>query len=344
MRDTDKLREILGPALAGYLEGRPRDMPPGAGDPNAEAFARYRLVPKLLTGAGAPDLSGAFCGFASKAPIIVGAFAGDRILVEGGLLPIARVAAELGLPMVISEECLTPLDEITRLHSGALLQIIGAGPVERAQALAEKAAQAGAIGLVVTALAPVHPKPGFFPGGFDIKAETARRGLSPIGHAAGLAPPAPFPGWGWDELAGLVRHAGGLGLRVVLKGVMRPEDAAKAAEAGCAGIMVSNIGVRNLYRWAPAIGQLPAAAGAARGAAVALDGGVRNGGDVVVSLALGAQFATLVRPVVGALITGGEAGVRQLLGQLIDDTYTIMSWMGAARPADLDATQVISLN
>lgn len=343
MPDADKLTERLGPALAGYLEGRPRDMPAGAADPNVEAFARYRLLPRLLTGAGAPDLSGSFCGHLSRAPIIIGAFAGDRILAEAGVLPIARVAAELGLPLIISEECLTPLAEITAVHPAALLQIIGAGPLQRAVALAELAARAGAIGLVVTALAPVHPKPGFYPGGFDIKAETAQRGHSPIGHAAGTAPILPLPSWSWDDLRLVVEHAGKLGLQVVLKGVLRPEDAALAREAGCEGVMVSNIGVRNLYRWAPSISQLPAVAAAASGLGVALDGGVRNGGDVVVSLCLGAQFATLVRPVVRALITDGEPGVRALLGQLVDDVYTIASWMGADSIADFNATQVMSV-
>jgi isopentenyl diphosphate isomerase/L-lactate dehydrogenase-like FMN-dependent dehydrogenase len=105
--------------------------------------------------------------------------------------------------------------------------------------------------------------------------------------------------------------------------------------------MVSNLGVRQLARWMPAVDCLEAARKAApAGLSVVLDGGIRNGGDVIVVRALGADIATMVRPVVLALAGGGEAGVRALLTSLIDEVATIASWMGAARLADLGADSV----
>lgn len=318
-------------------------MPAGAIDPNEEAFAFYRLAPALLSGISATDLSSDFLGYQASAPVIIGAYAGDLILAEPGIMPIVWVAAELGLPLVISEECLTPLEEIAAHHRGTLLQLIAGGPLERAFVLTEKAATAGSIGIVVTALAPVHPMPGFHPGGFDIKAEIARRGLKTIGSAGGVGNMPAFPAWGWGDLAKLVEHAHGLGLKVVVKGVLRPADAQAANTAGCDGVMVSNLGVRQLYRWVPAIDQLTAVRDSAGGTPVMIDGGVRNGGDVVVALCLGASFATLVRPVVRALAGGGEPAVRDLLTSLIEETYTIAAWMGAGTPADLHVSQVVRI-
>lgn len=331
-------------ALAGYLEGRPRDMPAGARDPNEEAIARYRLVPHLLPGASGIDLTTDVFGFAVAAPLMVGAFAGDRILIEdGGILPIARAAASLGLPLVVSEECLTPLADITAVHPHATLQIRGAGTRARALALVDHAAEAGARGFVVTGLAPVHVRGGFFPGGFDIGAESARRGLKTIAQTVSGEAVEPFPGWSFEDLAAVAGHAAQRGLRVTLKGVLAAADAEKAAAAGCDAVMVSNLGVRNLYRFAPAVDCLPDVAAAAQGRVVMLDGGIRNGADVVVACALGAHLATLVRPVVWAARENGEAGARALLSGFMDDIATITFWLGCENPSQLGPSHVMRL-
>ena len=341
--DHDSLRTHLGDALTGYLAGRPRDMPAHATDPNEEAFARYRLVPRLLGGQTDIDLSVSFAGMDIAAPIIVGAFAGDRVFASEGILPIARATAALGLPLMVSEECLTPLAEITAINPRVLLQMRAAGSRERTEAIIAHAAEAGAHGLLFTALAPVHPRPGFFPGGFDIGAESARQGHATIASIAGSDPVPAFPAWDWSMLADMVSIARQAGLVTVLKGVLAPEDAPRAAVAGCAAAMVSNLGVRNLYRWAPSIDRLAPVRQKAGALPLLLDGGVRNGGDIVVACALGAAAVALVRPVVAALVTGGEASVHALLRGLIDDVTTITCWMGVDAPSALTPDQVVRL-
>lgn len=342
--DLDAVRQRLGEKLFSYVTGRPRDMPLGAEDPNEAAITRYRIVPRVMTGQAGIDTRTPFLGYEAAAPLIVGAFAADRIIATEGILPIARASAALRIPLVVSEECLTPLAEITAVHDHAFLQLRAAGPVERALALIGQAADEGAKGIVMTLLAPVHPRPGFHPGGIDIAREITDRGLATIGARDGVAHLPAFPTWGWSELAQVAAGASARGLPLVAKGILHGDDARAALEAGCAAIMVSNIGVRQLYRWAPAVDCLAGIRQACgEGATLILDGGVRNGGDAVVAAALGASLVSIVRPVIYALVQGGETGVRDYLSGLIDDIATIASWAGAGKPGDLSLGHLVRL-
>ena len=85
--------------------------------------------------------------------------------IPDGLLPVARVCHRLRLPLVVSEETVTPLADITALHDLCWLQIRGAGSPDRAARLVALAAAEGARGVVVTLLAPTHPSQGQQPGG-----------------------------------------------------------------------------------------------------------------------------------------------------------------------------------
>lgn len=336
------VRERIGPELERYLEGRPRDMGAVADDPNEVAFETYRLVPRLMTGISGADIGADWLGHRVSAPLIIGAFAADQILDPAGVIPIARAAGRHGLPIVISEECLTPLPEIRAVNDCVALQLRGAGSLDRATTLAGVAREAGASGIVLTALAPAHPRPGLFPGGVDIQGETRRRGLRTIADRGAPGAVAAVPAWGWKDLAAFRAACSAMGLPVHLKGVSHPEDARLALAAGCAGVAVSNLGIRNLYRWAPTIAQLPAVTSAVGGrATVVLDGGVRNAADVVVAACLGADLVTMVRPVVYRAIVGGESALGEFLSMLLDDIFTICFWMGADRIKALNSGHVM---
>ena len=103
-------------------------------------------------------------------------------------------------------------------------------------------------------------------------------------------------------------------LPVVVKGVVHPEDAEAAVEAGAAAIIVSNHGARQLDTSIPAIEALPDVVAAAKGRVeVLMDGGVRRGTDVIKALALGARAVLLGRPILWGLAVDGEDGVRAVL-------------------------------
>ncbi len=324
-------RAALGEPLYRYLVAAPDGLP----DANASDLSCCSLVPRVLTGAGEPDISFDAFGRQFAAPLAVGAFAGDQVFHDEGLLPIARVCSRLGLPLVVSEETVTPLAEITALHDACWLQLRAAGPVDRILRLVGMAADVGAMGLVLTVLAPVHPVAGLQPGGFSIGAEIARRGWSTLGSTGpGVEPLPALPAWTWDEIGAVCAAANSRGLPLLLKGILHQQDATKAASAGVAGIIASNIGLRQSRRWASVPGRLPALRQASH-LPLALDGGVRSGTDVVVAKCLGADFSVAVRPFVTALVGGGEAGLESLIRGWLDEIVALTAWLGAGSFAEI---------
>jgi 4-hydroxymandelate oxidase len=128
-------------------------------------------------------------------------------------------------------------------------------------------------------------------------------------------------------------------LPVVVKGIVRPDDALRAAEAGAAGVVVSNHGGRQLDTAPATIDVLPEVAGAlaAHGhrIEVLMDGGVRRGTDVLKALALGARAVLVGRPVLWGLATDGEAGAARVLRLLRDELDLAMALAGAPTIADV---------
>jgi 4-hydroxymandelate oxidase len=331
--------EKLGEALYGYMIGLARDNTTGA-DINEREFARYQLIPRVMRGQTSMDVGTSFFGRQISAPMAAGAFAGDRVFHEDGLLPIARACRALQLPLVVSEETITPLAAICAENDMAWLQLRAAGPLDRIKRLIDEAKAAGAQGMVLTVLAPVHPVAGLQPGGYSIGEEISRRGWRTIGsRTQGVETLAPFPAWDWSDLRMACHHSAAAGLPVLVKGILDPRDAELVAHAGAAGMIASNIGARQSSRWVPALRQLPAIK-TRTGLPLIHDGGVRHGADVVTALALGADLAIIVRPLICALVAGGETAVKDVLSRLRDETLAIASWCGASDLGELDASLI----
>ncbi|MDR2612865.1 MAG: alpha-hydroxy-acid oxidizing protein [Deltaproteobacteria bacterium] len=133
------------------------------------------------------------------------------------------------------------------------------------------------------------------------------------------------------ELAGIAAAARELGLRFVLKGLLTPEDALLAVEAGCDGIVVSNHGGRVLDSSPATAEALPAIAAAIKGkAAIFVDGGIRSGGDVLKMLALGADCVMVGRPFTVAAVGGGAEAVAELAEEFRGGLETAMVMTGTA--------------
>jgi len=126
---------------------------------------------------------------------------------------------------------------------------------------------------------------------------------------------------------------------LVLKGVMSGEDALRAVEAGCEGIVVSNHGGRQLDGLPATIDVLPEVAAAVGDRAeVLLDGGVRRGSDVVKALALGARACLIGRPWLFGLALGGEAGVTRVLETFAAEIDRTLALVGVPDCASLDSS------
>jgi isopentenyl diphosphate isomerase/L-lactate dehydrogenase-like FMN-dependent dehydrogenase len=130
-------------------------------------------------------------------------------------------------------------------------------------------------------------------------------------------------------------------LPLVLKGILTPEDGRRAAEHGVDAVVVSNHGGRVLDATVATLDALPSVVQAAAGRVeVWMDGGVRRGRDVFKALAFGARLVLVGRPVLWALATGGEVGVRALFADLRDELETTMIACGCASVADVSRRHV----
>jgi 4-hydroxymandelate oxidase len=204
--------------------------------------------------------------------------------------------------------------------------------------LVGRAADAGCSALVLTADLPVYGNRLRdvrnrleFPPGMVLGNAVERfgaGGAEAVAHAsrfdAGLEP---------DAIAWLRDRSG---LPVLVKGVLRGDDAEAFVAAGAAGIVVSNHGGRQLDTALAAADALPEVVAAVDGRAVVLvDGGVRRGTDVVKALCMGAAGVLVGRPVLWGLATGGADGVRAVLLGLHEELLRAMALCGAVSLAEL---------
>ncbi|WP_306746187.1 alpha-hydroxy acid oxidase [Saccharothrix yanglingensis] len=343
----DRARDVLDPAFHDYVAG-------GAGRErvvadNERAFDRLALLPRVLRGSAVRDTAVDLPGAPGAAPVLVAPTAFHRLAHPDGELATARAAARTGVVLVTGMAATTAVAEVAAAARAAdpgaavWFQLYLQPEPEVTECLVRRAERAGCTALVVTVDSPV----------FGRRERDLRNGFTdlPPGYAAENmrdlpgGPPgrtrdiAMSPALSWDDLARL-REA--TALPVLLKGVLHPADARLAVERGADGVVVSNHGGRQCDAVPAAVDALPAVVAAVDGRVpVLLDGGVRRGTDVAVSLALGATAVGVGRPVVWGLAAGGEAGVRQVLEELLDEYDHALALCGARGNADLAPDLVV---
>jgi lactate 2-monooxygenase len=137
----------------------------------------------------------------------------------------------------------------------------------------------------------------------------------------------------WEQLGFLRKHTS---LPIILKGILHPDDARRAIDEGVDGIFVSNHGGRQLDGEVAALDALPRVAEAVNGQApVIFDSGIRTGTDIFKALALGANLVGIGRPYVYGLALAGEAGVREVLVNLLSEFDLTMGLMGCNSLQDI---------
>ena len=142
------------------------------------------------------------------------------------------------------------------------------------------------------------------------------------------------PTLNWDDIRTLKKAWPG---KLIVKGILRADDAVRAIECGADGVVVSNHGARNLDGAVASIDALPAIA-AAIGATgkILLDSGIRHGGDIAKALALGAEAVLVGRPALYGIATAGRAGAVRALGLLRREFDVVLAYLGCHSPAELD--------
>jgi 4-hydroxymandelate oxidase len=310
---------------------------------NAEAWRRLWLRPRCMVDVSARDASVELLGLRLPSPLLVAPTALHRMAHADGEMATARGAGACGVPMVLSSLSTCTVEEVAGAATAPLWMQIYIGQDRGfTRALGQRAEAAGCGALMVTVDTPVWGvrerdihNAFRVPDGLRM-ANLERPGM-PTGHTGrGIGESL---GWTidasltWKDLEML---RGAVKVPVLVKGVLRGDDAAKAIEHGAAGVVVSNHGGRQLDGAIATATALPDVVQAVGGRVpVIVDGGVRRGTDILRALALGATAVQVGRPVLWGLATAGAAGVERVLRLLMQEFSLAMALAGCADVASV---------
>lgn len=318
-------------------------------DRNERAFARYVVWYRVLVDVEQRELGTSVLGFPVASPILIAPTAYHKLACEEGELATARAAEAAGSIYVASTLATTSLEDIASAsRAPKFFQLYVHKDRVFTQTLVARAEEAGYDALVVTVDTPLlgrrlrDERNAFsLPAGLEMANLTSAlvdrdaEDASLLAHYVATRHDAAFT---WKDLAWLrsLSH-----LPIVLKGVVRVDDAVRAAAEGVSGIIVSNHGGRQLDSAPATLDALPGIADAVSDRVeVYMDGGVRTGDDVFKALALGARAVFLGRPVLWGLAVDGQAGVERVLELLREDLSRTMALSGCRTLRDIERGMV----
>lgn len=314
---------------------------------NREAWSEIALHYPVLRDVSARDTSTIVLGERISFPVMVAPTAFHRMACPEGECAAVRAAGRAGTLMVVSTLSTTTIEDIAGAATGPLwFQLYVYKDRGATTALIRRAEAAGCRALVLTVDAQVwgrreaDVRNNFrLPDGLtvanlaDYAKEIFPAGIPGSGLAAYVSQMLD-PSLSWKDLAWL---RGKTKLPILLKGIVRADDAKLAVEHGADGIIVSNHGGRQLDTAPATIEALPRVVDAVgEKIPVLIDGGVRRGTDVVKALALGAQAAFIGRPVLWGLASDGEEGAFRVLELLKTEFDLAMALCGACTVGEID--------
>lgn len=318
---------------------------------NREAYRAYAFRPRVLLGATERSQSVELFGKTWASPVGIAPMGGNDLSAWRADRNLAAGAKRAGIPFILSGASSVSLEAIHDIHPDAWFQAYLPYSREDKKGLAERVARAGYDTFVITVdmtlpgnrennlrngfNMPVKPNwrlalqsamaPGWFAGtfvrtlaqdgGWFFQNQGPNRGGSmlkppPAGTRRG------HESLNWDDMR-FMRDVWKKNL--VIKGVLAPEDAARAREIGADAVIVSNHGGRQLDGTVAPLHALPAVVAAAGTMPVLMDGGIRRGTDALKALALGAKYVFAGRPFLYGAIVGGEEGVAKVASILREE-------------------------
>jgi lactate 2-monooxygenase len=313
---------------------------------NREAFERWRLRPRMLTGNARRDLAVEVLGTRSAAPFLLAPIGVLGIVHPQGELAVARAAAAIGIPMLLSTAASHSIEQVAEAmgEGSRWYQLYWPRERELAASFVARAERAGYEAIVLTldtwflGWRPRDLANAYLP---FLKGQGVANYFSdPVFRAALDKPPEQDPGaaighWAyqfanptvtWTDIAWLREQTR---LPVVLKGIVHAEDARRAVDAGVDGLLVSNHGGRQVDGSLGALDALPSIREAVPSElALLFDSGVRTGADAFKALALGADAVCIGRPYVWGLALGGQAGVEHVLRCLLAELDLTLALSG----------------
>jgi 4-hydroxymandelate oxidase len=299
-----------------------------------EAWSKYRFRPHVLNDVSTIDLGTTVLGTPVDAPILVAPSTMQRMADPDGELAMARGVGAARSVLGVSSNAGTTFAELGATGVPWWLQIYVLRNRDITRRMLDAAVEAGARAVVLTVDTPVV-------GRKEDDGETVWDLARPGQFLANL----PDGDWTDDDLdkaddlnpdvIGWLAER--TGLPVVVKGVLRGDDAKRCADAGAAGIIVSNHGGRQLDASIPTAQALPEVAEAVAGSNVEVyvDGGIRRGEHVLAALALGARAVFVGRPALWALTVSSSEGVTRLLTDLGEELAHTLRLVGVPAPTSL---------
>jgi (S)-mandelate dehydrogenase len=343
---------------------------------NRAAFHKHRLLPRYLVDVSVRDQSATLFGQIYASPFGISPTGGAGLYRRDGDLMLAGAAAAANIPYIMSGGSNAAMEEAVRIApNNTWFQLYAAKDGNLSDALIGRAHDCGVGALVLTVDVPVHPKrERNWRNGFStvrnggvvealklkptilLEAMTHPRWVIDYVRAGGaptLGNWAPHAGDGTGAAAAielgrsqtpaaaqtwrdLERYRRLFPRPLIVKGILHPADAIRAAEIGVDGIIVSNHGGRQLDQAPASLDALPAIAAAVGDRlTVMLDSGVRRGADVLIALCLGARFVFFGRPTLYGAVAGGVAGVKKAIDIFRNEVDLVMAQIGCPSLAEL---------
>ena len=338
---------------------------------NEAAYKRTRLVPKVLTDVSAVDTSSVILGRRAELPMAIAPTGAVGFGWRGGDIAIARAAAAAGIPYALSSTATASIEQIADKAPGRLwfqAYILRNKPF--LAALIERARVANYEALVITVDLPVGGKrERDFRNDFSVPfrftprnildfaqhpgwlSSIIRYGMPVMENLVGLDAQATSssaiassvgrnydPGFNWD---GLQKIRDNWPRKLIVKGILGPQDGARVAAMGCDAVVVSNHGGRQLDGAVATYDALPAVVQAVKGRIpVLLDGGVRRGSDIFKALAMGAEGVMLGRATLYGAAAAGEAGASRAIAILKDELIRTMQLCGVRSTEEVEPSAI----
>jgi 4-hydroxymandelate oxidase len=307
---------------------------------NIDAWRRLKLRPRMLRDIVEVDTGVTLLGSKLNTPIVVAPTGRHHLVHADGERETARGTAAAGALFVMSTSGSTTVEDVAKESRGVTqwFQLYMQSDRAATGALLDRCVKAGFKAVVLTV---DQPLPGWSPRAYRTPVAISEnvRSVNMVGQPVARTAYAidrkgivMFP-TNFSDLEWLVQR---VPVPVVVKGVLRGDDARRCVECGVKGIMVSNHGGRHLdttVTTAEVLAEIVGAVG--KSAEVYVDGGIRRGTDIVKALALGARAVLLGRPPLWGLSVAGAAGVTAVLEHMHDEMVRAMRLCGAASLAAL---------
>jgi heme/flavin dehydrogenase (mycofactocin system) len=335
-------------------------------DDNVKAFSEIGFRPHIANLPQSREQATTVLGQDISFPVIISP-TGVQAVSPDGEVAVARAAAAAGTAIGLSSFASKPVEDVAAANPQTFFQMYWVGTRDRILQRAERARSAGAKALIVTLDWSFATRRDWgsppIPEKLDLKAmlrfapegivrprwmlDFLRNGglpdlTTPNLAAPGEQPPTFFGAYGewmgtplptWEDIAWLREQWGG---PFAVKGIMHPDDARRAVDAGATAISVSNHGGNNLDGTPASIRALPNIVDAVGGQTeILLDGGIRRGSDVVKALAFGARAVMIGRAYLWGMAANGEAGVSNVLSILRSGVDEALLGLGRSSVHDL---------